>query len=102
MRWREQRQSRNVEDRRGTGGKGIAIGGGGLGMLVLVLVIYLCGGGDIGQLLNNLPSTTTQEEPQQPQNRPGTQTMMKTNNLLRSFWQARKTFGIRFYRNKQT
>ena len=33
MRWRNQRQSSNVEDRRG-GGKGIAIGGGGLGMLL--------------------------------------------------------------------
>ncbi len=68
MRWRDQRQSSNVEDRRGMGGKGIALGGGGLGMLVLALVVYLCGGGDLSQLLNNLPSTTTQQEqPQQPQ-----------------------------------
>ncbi len=52
MRWRDQRQSTNVEDRRGMGGKGIAIGGGGIGNVVLVLVVYLCGGGDLSQLLN--------------------------------------------------
>lgn len=68
MRWRDQRQSSNVEDRRGMGGKGIAIGGGGLGMLVLVLVVYLCGGGDLAQLLNNLPSQTqAPQQQQQPQ-----------------------------------
>lgn len=44
MRWRNQRQSRNVEDRRGVGGKGIAIGGGGIGVLVLVIAVVLCGG----------------------------------------------------------
>ncbi|MEZ5429194.1 MAG: neutral zinc metallopeptidase [Pyrinomonadaceae bacterium] len=64
MRWRDQRQSTNVEDRRGMGGRGIAIGGGGLGMLVIILVIYLCGGGDLSQLLRNLPSTTQPEQPQ--------------------------------------
>ncbi len=55
----------------GGGGRGIALGGGGLGMLVLVGIIYLCAGGDVSQLLNNLPSTTTQTQPQtqqQPQN----------------------------------
>ncbi|MGI8669019.1 MAG: KPN_02809 family neutral zinc metallopeptidase [Aridibacter sp.] len=73
MRWRDQRQSSNVEDRRGMGGggRGIALGGGGLGMLILVGIIYLCAGGDISQLLNNLPSTTTQtqtqQQPQSPQ-----------------------------------
>jgi len=44
MRWRNQRQSGNVEDRRGVGGKGIAIGGGGIGVLVLVIAVVLCGG----------------------------------------------------------
>ncbi len=73
MRWRDQRQSSNVEDRRGMGGKGIAIGGGGLGMLVLALVVYLCGGGNLSQLLNNLPSTTTQQEQPQRETEPGQQ-----------------------------
>lgn len=54
------------------GGKGIALGGGGLGMLLIVAVIYLCGGGDLSQLLQNLPASTkspqTQSEPTAGQN----------------------------------
>ena len=40
MRWRDYRQSENVEDRRGmrVGGGGVAIGGGGL-LLILVLAV---------------------------------------------------------------
>lgn len=66
MRWRNQRQSTNVEDRRGMGGKSIAIGGGSLGTLLLILVIYLCGGGDLTQFLNQLPAQQ-QEAPRQTQ-----------------------------------
>ena len=62
MRWRDQRQSTNVEDRRGMGGRGVAIGGGGLGVVILALAIYLCGG-DPSQLLNNLPSQTETQQP---------------------------------------
>ncbi|HUF04780.1 MAG TPA: neutral zinc metallopeptidase [Aridibacter sp.] len=54
MRWRQQRQSSNVEDRRGISGKGIAIGGGGIGVLVLIIAVVLCGG-DPRQLLQALP-----------------------------------------------
>lgn len=54
MRWRDQRRSSNVEDRRGMGGKGIAIGGGGIGILVLIIAVVLCGG-DPRQLLEALP-----------------------------------------------
>lgn len=65
MRWRDQRRSSNVEDRRGGGGgKGIAIGGGGIGLLVLVLLVYLCGG-DARSLL--------EQTPQQQQSQPQTQ-----------------------------
>lgn len=49
MRWRDQRQSTNVEDRRGLRGPAM-IGGGGIGVLVLAVAIYLCGG-DPSQLL---------------------------------------------------
>jgi predicted metalloprotease len=49
MRWQDQRQSTNVEDRRGMG-RGIAIGGGGLGVIILAIAILLCGG-DPSQLL---------------------------------------------------
>lgn len=62
MRWQDQRQSTNIEDRRGMGGRGVAIGGGGLGVVILAIAIYLCGG-DPSQLLENLP---TQTEVQQP------------------------------------
>jgi predicted metalloprotease len=58
MRWQDQRQSTNVEDRRGMG-RGIAVGGGGLGVVILAIAIYLCGG-DPSQLLNNLPSQDKQ------------------------------------------
>ncbi|MBK9156285.1 MAG: zinc metallopeptidase [Chloracidobacterium sp.] len=43
MRWRDQRQSRNIEDRRGLG-RGIAVGGGGLGVLILAAIVCLLGG----------------------------------------------------------
>lgn len=67
MQWRNRRQSSNVEDVRGMGGKGIALGGGGIGVALLALVIYLCGG-DPQQLLENLPSQTQAPQQQQPQN----------------------------------
>jgi uncharacterized protein len=43
MRWREQRESTNVEDRRGLSGRHIAIGGGGLGTLIIIILTLLCG-----------------------------------------------------------
>ena len=55
MRWSDQRQSDNVEDRRGLGGRGFAVGGGGLGVVILAIAIYLCGG-DPSKLLQNLPN----------------------------------------------
>lgn len=53
MRWREGRQSTNIEDRRGLGRGGIAIGG--LGGIV-VLILALLFGADPRQLLEQLPS----------------------------------------------
>jgi predicted metalloprotease len=61
MRWQDQRQSTNVEDRRGIG-RGVAIGGGGLGVVILAIAVLLCGG-DPSQLLNNLPSQTEVQQP---------------------------------------
>ena len=52
MRWRGERQSTNVEDRRGMGGKGLAVGGG-LGTIVLLLLAFLMGG-DPQQLLEQV------------------------------------------------
>lgn len=59
MRWSDLRQSSNIEDRRGMGGRGIAIGGGGIGVLVLALAIYLCGG-DPSQLLEQVQQQPAQ------------------------------------------
>jgi len=47
MRWRDRKQSTNVEDRRGTTGRKIAVGGG-LGGIVVV-ILYLLLGGNLGE-----------------------------------------------------
>ncbi|HXG82602.1 MAG TPA: neutral zinc metallopeptidase [Pyrinomonadaceae bacterium] len=49
----EDGQSSNIEDRRGMGGRGLALGGGGLGTIILALAIYLFGG-DPSALLSQL------------------------------------------------
>jgi predicted metalloprotease len=54
MRWRGERQSENIEDRRGMSRGGIAIGGG-LGGIVL-LVLALLFGADPRQLLEQMPA----------------------------------------------
>jgi len=58
MRWRGERQSSNIEDRRGLTPK-IAVGGG-LGTLV-VIIIALLFGADPRQLLEQVPNTPTSE-----------------------------------------
>ena len=68
MRWSDQRQSDNVEDRRGIGGRGIAVGGGGIGVIILAIVIYLCGG-DPTQLLQNAPTGSEVPVPGKAANR---------------------------------
>jgi predicted metalloprotease len=69
MRWREQRQSDNIEDRRGLSGKHIALGGGGLGTIVLLIAVIFCGQ-DPRALLEQVPADS--DVPQQtnpaPQN----------------------------------
>jgi predicted metalloprotease len=50
MRWKDRRQSTNVEDRRGRTKKGMV--GGGIGTIVLILAIYFLGG-DPTQLIDN-------------------------------------------------
>jgi predicted metalloprotease len=62
MRWQDYGQSSNVEDRRGMGGRGLALGGGGIGVLVLALAAMLCGV-DPRQLLEGLPTGTQTQQP---------------------------------------
>ena len=68
MRWREGRQSSNVEDRRGMSRGGMAIGGGLGGIVILVIALLL--GADPRQLLEQLPADTQA---------PGTQTSRPVN-----------------------
>jgi hypothetical protein len=64
MRWQGDRQSTNVEDRRGLSGGHIAVGGG-IGSLIIGLIIYLLGGNP-SQVINT-PSSGIQQSPQQQQ-----------------------------------
>lgn len=59
MRWLGGRESSNVEDRRGIGAGGLAIGGGLVGVIILVIRFFLSGG----------DPSTLQELPQQQQQR---------------------------------
>ena len=58
MRWRGERQSSNIEDRRGIGGR-VAVGGG-LGTIV-ILVLALLFGADPRQFLEQVPSGPSSE-----------------------------------------
>jgi len=62
------RESVNIEDIRGLGGKGIALGGGGLGMIVVLIAALVCGI-DPRQLLDSgaLNQGQSQQEQQQQQ-----------------------------------
>ncbi len=69
------RESGNIEDVRGMGGKGIALGGGGLGMLVVLVAALVCGidprqlldGGSLEQ--GQQPQQQQQQQQQKNQNR---------------------------------
>ena len=77
MRWRDYGQSSNVEDRRGLGGRGLAVGGGGLGVIILALAALICGV-DPRQLLEGLPPEVTQT--QQPGSASNTATQPADEN----------------------
>jgi uncharacterized protein len=67
MRWRGERQSSNIEDRRGLSGGKVAVGGG-LGTLV-VIIIALLFGADPRQFLEQMPSEgPSQVQSSRPQN----------------------------------
>jgi predicted metalloprotease len=67
MRWRGERESTNIEDRRGLSGGKIAVGGG-LGT-VIIMIIALLFGADPRQLLEQVPDNQpTQVQTSRPQN----------------------------------
>lgn len=63
------RESSNIEDRRGMGGRGLALGGGGIGTLLLVLAVWLCGGNP-QTLLDQLGGGSAPTQQAQPQTNP--------------------------------
>jgi len=66
MRWQGRRQSGNVEDRRGTSGRGLAVGGGIGGIGIVIAILYFLLGGnpsDVPQLQVDQPYATGSEEP---------------------------------------
>lgn len=63
MKWKGNRQSTNVDDRRGSTGGKVAVGGGIIGLIFLAIQLF--SGGDVGETLNQLqqqsPSGETRE-----------------------------------------
>jgi hypothetical protein len=70
MLWKGRQGSSNIEDLRGIGGKGLALGGGGCGT-VIVIVLALLFGVDPQRLLNQLPGQEQQAPTQTQQQRSG-------------------------------
>ncbi|MGG1575138.1 KPN_02809 family neutral zinc metallopeptidase [Fictibacillus sp. NRS-1165] len=58
MKWKGRRQSTNVEDRRGMGGRTLV--GGGIGGIVVVLIVMLLGGNP-GDLLNSMTDDSSNQ-----------------------------------------
>jgi len=54
MKWRSRRQSDNVEDLRGTGGRGLKIGGGIGGLGIVIAILYMLLGGNPGDITQSL------------------------------------------------
>ena len=63
MLWQGRRQSSNVDDRRGIGAGGLAVGGGVIG--VIAIIINLLMGGDVSQIPEMLPQQ--QNQPMSPE-----------------------------------
>src|SRR3954470_11887116 len=67
MLWQGRRESSNVEDRRGFGGRGMAVGGG-IGTMVIAFIVYLLGGNPNQVLNNNTTQTQASTEQSAPVN----------------------------------
>ena len=67
MRWRGERESSNVEDRRGMSGGGRIAIGGGIGTLIIIIIAVLLGA-DPQQLLRQMPTDAPAPNAQGPRN----------------------------------
>jgi predicted metalloprotease len=67
MKWRNSRESTNVDDRRGFSGKGIATGGGLIGLVIYLLYNFLGGGGSEPSQMPQFPDATTESRPLTPE-----------------------------------
>ena len=65
MKLNGRRESTNVDDRRGKGGKA-ALGGLGIGGIVIAIIMTLMGGGDMGDVVNVVTQQMTQNVTEQP------------------------------------
>jgi uncharacterized protein len=63
MLWQGRRQSSNVDDRRGLGGRGMAVGGG-IGGVIIAILYFLLGGGEGGNSNDFLQSQPMTQEQQ--------------------------------------
>ena len=63
MLWQGRRESSNVDDRRGMGGRGLAVGGG-IGGIIIAIIYFFIGGGNLegGDVLQSQGQTMTQEQ----------------------------------------
>src|SRR6478609_12138299 len=58
MLWQGRRQSTNVDDRRGLGAGGLAVGGGVIGVIIFLLNMFLGGGGNLDpSVIQQLPGS---------------------------------------------
>ena len=64
MRWQDLRPSSNVQDARGLGGRGLALGGGGLGAIIIAIIACLLGADPSEILQGTLPSEVPQQQQQ--------------------------------------
>lgn len=60
MRWRGEKESKNIEDRRGrSGGKNVAFGGGIIGIIIVLIGLFT--GKDFSSILNFIPAESTSQ-----------------------------------------
>jgi len=62
MRWQDLRPSSNIQDVRGMGGRGIALGGGGILTLIIAAVVCLLGGDPRQILEGGIPTDVQQQQ----------------------------------------